>query len=233
MKVNVVDYSLDWEKSFDQEAKKIRKSARHQENLVSILHIGSTSVPALKAKPIIDMMLIVEDIAVLDQERDVFETLGYEYMGEYGLPGRRYMRKGGDERTHQIHAYQYDNSNEILRHVVFRDYLIQHEKTAREYEKLKTQLASLYPDDIEDYNKGKNDFVKKIEKRALMEYWKKKEENRRKRKRRGTIFKMLLGLLMFFMFFGFPFLPTRHSYYGWVEVAEKILWKIHINSWPM
>lgn len=172
MKIEVVDYSSVWNDLFEQEAALIQENTRNKESILSILHVGSTSVPGLKAKPIIDMLMIVKDVKILDEERDTFEALGYEYMGEYGLPGRRYMRKGGDHRIHHIHAYQYDNTNEILRHIAFRNYLRRHEETARDYESLKTKLASLYPNDRKAYSKGKDAFVEEVEKQALIEYWK-------------------------------------------------------------
>ncbi|MFD3262223.1 GrpB family protein [Paenibacillus lentus] len=81
-----------------------------QDDLVNSFHIGSTSVPGLKAKPITDILLVVKDIGGLDTFSAQFENLGYEVMGEFGIKGRRYFRKGGDDRTHQIHAFQYEPS---------------------------------------------------------------------------------------------------------------------------
>lgn len=132
LEIEMADFSYKWNELFERESELIQKNMIHKGNIVSIIHIGSTSVLGLKAKPIIDMLLIVEDIHVLDQEQKVLEVLDYEYLGEFGLPGRRYMRKGKDKHTHHIHAYQFDNNNEIQRHIAFRNYLRKHEETARE-----------------------------------------------------------------------------------------------------
>ena len=79
--------------------------------------------------------------------------------------------KGGDNRTHQIHAFQYDHVQEIERHLVFRDFLRHHPEIAHAYGELKCELAQKYPNDIESYGDGKDDFVKKVEKQALMWHW--------------------------------------------------------------
>lgn len=139
-------------------------------NGISIYHIGSTSVPGLAAKPIIDMMAVVRSLEKVDDARGKFSELGYEYLGEFGIAGRRYFRKGGDERTHQIHIFQADDWNNIERHLAFRDYMRTHEKERAEYAKIKTALAQRFPYDIDGYCDGKDAFVREMEKRALLEY---------------------------------------------------------------
>jgi GrpB-like predicted nucleotidyltransferase (UPF0157 family) len=96
------------------------------------------------------------------------EALGYEAMGEFGLPGRRYFWKKSSPgiRTHNVHTYE-TNSPEISRHLAFRDYMIAHSDAAQQYSELKRQLAKQYPQDIEGYMDGKDEFVKVIEKKAL------------------------------------------------------------------
>ncbi|MGG3508547.1 GrpB family protein [Paenibacillus lautus] len=169
MKVTVVEYDPNWKTDYLKEEQAINEIL--QEELVKSYHIGSTSVPNLKAKPIIDILLVVNDIGELDNYSAQFENLGYEVMGEFGIKGRRYFRKGGDDRTHQIHAFQYDYIQEIERHLSFRDYLCENPKICKEYGDLKSKLADQYPTDIESYGDGKDDFVKKIEKEALKWHW--------------------------------------------------------------
>ena len=77
-----------------------------------------------------------------------FEASGYEYLGEFGIPGRRYLRKGGDERTHQIHIFEAENEREIRRHLAVRNYLRTHPDDAEDYGRLKKELAGRYPWDI-------------------------------------------------------------------------------------
>ncbi|KOP81192.1 hypothetical protein AMS60_00925 [Bacillus sp. FJAT-21945] len=169
MNIRVVDYNQNWNNEYKKEELSIKTFL--QEELVNSFHIGSTSVPGLKAKPIIDILLVVKGISELDTYSEQFENLGYEVMGEFGIVGRRYFRKGGDNRTHQIHAFQYDNIQEIERHLSFRDYLRQNPEISKEYGELKSKLAEKYPTDIDGYGDGKNDFVKKIEKKALEWHW--------------------------------------------------------------
>lgn len=95
-------------------------------------------------------------------------ALGYEAKGEYGIPGRRYFRKdsAAGVRTHQIHAFE-ANSEGFVRHLAFRNYLIEHPAIAQAYSDLKRRLASEFPDDIEAYMDGKDPFIKEHEQLAL------------------------------------------------------------------
>jgi GrpB-like predicted nucleotidyltransferase (UPF0157 family) len=165
----VVEYDERWPEMFQQEAERLR--AVFGPLLVDIHHIGSTSVPGLQAKPIIDMMPLVRDITQVDQLNEQMAALGYEAMGECGIPGRRYFRKGGNEhRTHHVHAFQADHPETVDRHLAFRDYLRAHPDTAREYGELKARLAQQFPDDIYGYMEGKDSFVKEVERKALEWY---------------------------------------------------------------
>jgi len=160
----VVPYNPQWPEMFRREAAKI--VAIFGPELVDLHHIGSTSVPGLSAKPIIDMMPLVRDINEVDRFNPAMAQLGYEPMGEYGIPGRRYFRKGGDEnRSHHLHAFGFD-SPEVARHLDFRDYLIAHPTEARQYADLKTRLAEQFPHDIERYMDGKDAFIKTIIQKA-------------------------------------------------------------------
>lgn len=172
-KIEVVPYDSTWPRLFEEEKRRLMKSLP-ETLLVQVLHIGSTSVPGLAAKPVIDISLVVSDIDELDSYQEAMLALGYESWGEYGLPGRRYYPKGGDERTHQIHAYQYDSLYELGRHVAFRDYLRMHPKAAEEYGQLKMRGALAHPTDIDGYCDYKDEFVKKVEKEALKWFWKNK-----------------------------------------------------------
>ena len=129
MLVRVADYDPKWPEMFEAEAALVREIIG--DNLITIFHIGSTAVPGLKAKPVIDMLPVVRDVAALDGLTREFAAAGYEAMGEFGLPGRRYFRKGGANRTHQLHAYQYDAVHAITRHVAYRDYIARPRRSAR------------------------------------------------------------------------------------------------------
>ena len=135
----VVDYDPLWPLLFRKEADAISRILG--DNLVLIHHIGSTSVPFLAAKPIIDIMPVVKDLSDVDAVSEEFVKLGYEYLGEFGIKGRRYLRKGGQKRTHQIHIFQMEDDTNILRHLAFRDYLRSHRDVAMEYAELKKDLV--------------------------------------------------------------------------------------------
>ncbi|MGE7768174.1 GrpB family protein [Peribacillus sp. NPDC096540] len=169
MIIKVVDYDQSWTNEYKKEEQCIKSILQNE--LVNSFHIGSTSVRGLKAKPIIDILLVVHNINKLDLFSEQFQDIGYEVMGEFGITGRRYFRKGGDNRTHQIHAFQYNNMEEIERHLAFRDYLREHQDVCNQYGELKSKLAERYPNDIDGYCAGKDDFVNSIEKDAIKWYW--------------------------------------------------------------
>ncbi|WP_019849948.1 GrpB family protein [Desulfitobacterium sp. PCE1] len=168
MKVEVVEYNSKWANLYQEEAEKIKNILGNE--LVDIYHIGSTSVVNLKAKPIIDIMPVVKDIKKVDEYNKEFEALGYEPKGEFGMVGRRYFRKGLEDRTHQIHVFEKRNTNDIERHLAVRDYLRTHPEDALEYGELKSRLATMFPLDIEAYCDGKDNFVKELERKALEWY---------------------------------------------------------------
>lgn len=163
--VIVCDYSPEWPAQFEKEARVIQSLLK--DNCLAIYHIGSTSIPGMKAKPIIDIMPVVQKLEEVEALIPEFEKLGYEFMGEFGLPGRRYFRKGGDARTHHVHIYQVDNRYEIERHLAFPYYLRTHPFKAQEYAVLKESLAEQYPYDIESYGAGKDSLIKQLEREAM------------------------------------------------------------------
>lgn len=122
----VSEYNPEWQIKYEQEKQKIISILK--ENCTAVHHIGSTSVPGLAAKPVIDILAVVRSLKETDLVSEEFNRIGYEYLGEFGIPGRRYLRKGGDERTHQIHIFQADDRKNIRRHLAFRDYMRTYEK---------------------------------------------------------------------------------------------------------
>ena len=165
MKIQVVDYSKDWPEKFQKEKEAILSKLGPA--VVALHHIGSTSVPGLSAKPIIDMLMETSDLDLLDQCISELEALGYEGLGEFGIPGRRYYRKGGDLRTHQIHAFATGDPG-LLRHLAFRDYLRTHPEVCRDYDELKRKVVGTCEQDIDKYCEGKNDFIQRHEALALV-----------------------------------------------------------------
>ena len=93
-----------------------------------------------------------------------------EALGEFGIPGRRYLRKGGDERTHQVHIFVADDWYNIDRHLAVRDFLRNNREAREAYANIKRELAQPYPYDIDGYCAGKDEFVRELERQALAVY---------------------------------------------------------------
>lgn len=166
------DYSPLWALEFKEEAKRLRMILKSE--LVTIYHIGSTSIPGLAAKNIIDLLPVVRNLEFVDTLKSVFEKAGYEIWGEYGIPGQRYFsRTLGGYRTHNVHIYQ-TGSKEIDRHLAFCEYLRSHERERKEYDTLKRRLYAKHPFDIEAYKSGKKAWVKQMEQKALKWFYEKK-----------------------------------------------------------
>ncbi|MGL5874852.1 MAG: GrpB family protein, partial [Xenococcaceae cyanobacterium] len=127
-----------------------------------------TAIPKIYAKPIVDMLVEVNDITQVDKYNSAMEALGYEVMGEFGISGRRYFRKDNKMgvRTHHVHIFEV-NSKEVERHLAFRDYMVAHPEDAQKYSELKRRLAKQYPNDINGYMDGKDGFIKEMESLAL------------------------------------------------------------------
>ena len=171
-KIEVVPYNPQWPALFEEEAAKIQNVLG--DNCISVHHIGSTSVPGLYAKPVIDMIPVVKDIQKVDGCNLAFEKLGYQCMGEYGITGRRFFMKGGDDRTHHVHVFEVGDTQNINRHLAVRDFLRTHLSEAEEYAKLKIQLAAQFTYDNDGYCDGKDEFVKSLEQKALL--WQRENE---------------------------------------------------------
>lgn len=136
--------------------------------LTRVHHIGSTAVPGLLAKPIIDLLPVVTDAIELDRKRGSIEALGYDWKGEFGIPGRRYCRLSNDEGVRIVHVHFFAvGSPEIARNIAFRDYLRAHPQAARAYEQEKLRARSLHSDDYRAYSDEKAAWIRKTEAKAL------------------------------------------------------------------
>ncbi|MER2599654.1 MAG: GrpB family protein [Caldilineales bacterium] len=157
-RVELVPYDLHWPLMFAAEAARLRVA--FGDELIALHHIGSTAVPGLAAKPIIDMLPVVRDIARVDALNTLMRALGYVPKGEYGIPGRRYfsLDAGGQRRFH-LHVFAAD-STEIARHCDFVAWLRAHPATAAAYAALKLELAERYRNDPVSYTESKSDFIR-------------------------------------------------------------------------
>lgn len=163
-KIEVVEYDPIWPLLYESERVLLFQTLG--DIAVRIHHIGSTAVPALAAKPTIDILIEVTDVVALDARNQDMRGIGYEPKGESGIPRRRYFKKGGNNRTHNIHAFARTDSN-VTRYIAFRDYLRAHPEVAYEYAKLKNDGATKCDNDIVRYCDGKDAYVKHIEAEAV------------------------------------------------------------------
>ncbi|MDI7660721.1 GrpB family protein [Cronobacter universalis] len=157
-------YNPAWTAQFVAEEKRVREALG--DVALAVHHIGSTSVPGLTAKPVIDMLVEVSSLKALDALNSAMQALGYTPRGEYGIPGRRYFIKGETVRTHHLHAF-IAASEQVTRHLAFRDYLRRHDDAAREYAQIKFAAArdSGFQSDL--YSQLKDDFIARVEQQAL------------------------------------------------------------------
>ncbi len=158
----LVEHDWGWSVLFDQEAKSIRAVLDHDLN-PTIEHFGSTAIPEIAAKPIIDIMIILPLTATWERLISPLESLNYVYWAENPHPERMFFVKGmppyGHGRTHHVHVRQ---PADAKRELLFRDYLKAHPGAAKRYEMLKRSLAATYSTDREAYTKGKEEFIQEI-----------------------------------------------------------------------
>lgn len=164
--VTIVAYDEQWPDLFKAESSLLQITLGRV--ISRVHHIGSTSVPGLAAKPVIDILLEVIDLNELDSLNAALERAGYTARGENGIPNRRYFTKGGDQRSHQVHAFAIGDT-QIIKHLAFRDYLIKNKKTAELYTEIKHAAALASKNDIHRYSALKADFIQHHLRLALIE----------------------------------------------------------------
>ena len=167
--VIIVDYDPQWPVLFAEEKDKILGVIGHI--IVAVEHIGSTAVPDLGAKPIIDIMVAIHRLADAKECVEPLKTIGYEYMPEYEaeMPERRYFHRGPPGgRTCHLHMVEL-TSDFWERHLLFRDYLRRHHDVSKQYYRLKKELAAKYGSDRGAYTEAKTSFIQSVEDRALTE----------------------------------------------------------------
>jgi GrpB-like predicted nucleotidyltransferase (UPF0157 family) len=131
-------------------------------------HIGSTSIEAVGvAKPVIDVLVEVGDLADAERAAGPLEAGGFEARGEYGIPGRRYFVRAAEGERPRVHVHAYRAGDpQVARHLAFRDYLRAHPHEARAYGELKRALAAAHPGDAARYQDGKTEFIHAVDQRA-------------------------------------------------------------------
>ncbi len=159
-RVELVEHDPSWADLFDEERERL--TGIFDGRVVAIEHVGSTSVPGLCAKPIVDVLVGLRELQLADEEIAQMERLGYEYLGEYGLPGRLFFRK--DPRTHHVHVVEHGGEH-WKRQLLFRDTLRADAEERRRYDEFKRRLAAEgHPREV--YTELKTPFIREVEARA-------------------------------------------------------------------
>jgi GrpB-like predicted nucleotidyltransferase (UPF0157 family) len=165
--VTVVPYNKQWPLMFESERSLIQ--ALLGEVVKGVHHIGSTSVPGLAAKPVIDILLEVAGVSELDKCHAAMTQAGYTARGENGIRGRRYFIKGGDKRSHQVHAFAVGD-RQVVKHLAFRDYLIKNRAEAERYAGIKRAAALASHNDAQRYSELKAGFIEHHLQLALIDF---------------------------------------------------------------
>ena len=151
-------YDSKWKVLFEKEKESLK--IVFGDEAVDIQHTGSTAIPRIQSKPIIDIAILVRLYKTADSFINKLKKLGYEYSEKRSSSERYFFIKGSPAKYHLSLANP--NTSYIKRQIVFRDYLINHPEIAKEYESLKIDLIKKYPSGRDEYSLGKNEFIDKI-----------------------------------------------------------------------
>ena len=160
-KVNVLPYDNSWQSDFEKIKNEIEYTLG--DLAIGIEHVGSTSVEGMSAKPCIDLDVIIEDYSVFDAVVRKLESIGYIHEGDLGIKDREAFKYSDKPHLKTHHLYvcpQY--SEELHRHMSFRDYLRSHPEAVRKYSSVKETAAKLFPEDIDKYIEYKSPCIEEI-----------------------------------------------------------------------
>lgn len=163
--IQLVPFSEEWSEIYQLESVRIQKKLGNK--IIKMLHIGSTAIPNIYAKPIIDIMIGVRNINNVEPIIKILLGLGYEYFGEVNVPGRLYFRIRGVKNCN-IALCQYAGeiwSNNLL----FRDYLRKYSVVAKNYSELKKKVFDSGVDTLLKYSDAKHSFIQGVIKNAKEE----------------------------------------------------------------
>jgi GrpB-like predicted nucleotidyltransferase (UPF0157 family) len=164
--VKLFPYDPQWAILFEEEKAKLQKILGA--NVKGIEHIGSTAMPGISAKPVIDIAVGIEDMNAAESIKNILEANGWIWRPKFGdIANHIVFAKGTkEERTHYLHLMQYEGEKWKER-IAFRDYLISHEVEKKEYEQLKQKSMESFGNDRKAYTAEKDEFVQRILQKAL------------------------------------------------------------------
>ena len=162
--VELKEQKEEWRREYEKEMSRIKSIIG--DKISDFEHIGSTAIDGIKAKPVIDMIAIVDNIEKSDEIVTILEENGYEHRPNGDLEGRIFLAKGSENnRTHYLSLTE-KGSEFHKRTTSFRDYLNSHPEAAKKYSQLKEELADKYADNRDKYTKEKSEFIDRIVEKA-------------------------------------------------------------------
>lgn len=164
-RVIVAPYDVAWQSAFED----IKIEIEHAlgDLIVGIEHVGSTSVIGLSAKPCIDVDVIIKDYTVFDAVVSQLASIGYIHEGDLGIKDREAFKYTDKPHLMTHHLYVCpQNSEELHRHVTFRDFLRSNAEAARKYSSVKETAAELFPNDIDKYIEYKSPCIEELYKQC-------------------------------------------------------------------
>lgn len=160
-KVTVLPYDEAWKYAFEKIKEEIE--AAIGDLIIGIEHVGSTSVEGLSAKPCIDIDVIIKDYSIFDAVVSRLEAIGYTHEGNLGIKDREAFKYSDKPHLLKHHLYVCpQNSEELHRHITFRDFLRSSPEAAKKYGSIKETAARLFPDDIDKYIEYKSPCIEEF-----------------------------------------------------------------------
>lgn len=153
--MKLASFTNQWAATYQREKDKLMSLLGS--DVIATQHIGSTAIPGIASKPIVDIMVLLHSIQLASNYLEILSTLGYEYAKDRSSTERYFFTKGNPVT---VHLSLTDRSTPYWdRQIAFRDYLVKHPDAAKEYETLKRSLIEKYPSGKDEYSSGKNEFV--------------------------------------------------------------------------
>jgi len=160
-KVIVLPYDKTWKSAFEEIKKEIENAIG--DLIIGIEHVGSTSVEGMSAKPCIDIDVIIKDYSIFDTVVSKLETIGYRHAGDQGIKDREVFKYSNKPHLQKHHLYVCpQQSEELHRHIIFRDFLRNNPVAVKQYSSVKETAAQLFPNDIDKYMEYKAPCIEEL-----------------------------------------------------------------------
>ena len=159
--VIVLPYDEAWKSDFEKIKNELENAIG--DCIIGIEHVGSTSVEGLSAKPCIDIDVIIKDYSIFETVVNRLNAIGYIHEGNLGIPNREAFKYSEKPHLQKHHLYVCpQDSEELHRHIIFRDFLRSHPEAVRKYGQIKEMAAKLFPNDIDGYIRYKSPCIEEL-----------------------------------------------------------------------